>query len=261
MILLNDVLIISTLFPDKTSQVWKIPEQALEPGGAYIKWEFESEDEIMLLAQLKDLLDSKGILVSLLEIKYLPYARQDKSINNNQTFALHSFAGLLNSLKFSTITCLDAHSKVAAEVIDNLTVIDPTREIENAIKHTKPDLLCYPDAGAMDKYTTMSGLPYVYGEKVRDQETGYITSYKLKGDVKGKSVLIVDDICDGGMTFCLLTEQLLDAGATEVNLYVTHGIFSKGLSVLTAAGIKRIFTRRGEARFIEGSHGSMIAYM
>jgi len=59
--------------------------------------------------------------------------------------------------------------------------------------------------------------------------------------------MIVDDICDGGATFILLAKELYAAGAKEVNLFVTHGIFSKGLIPLYEAGIKRIFTQDGEA--------------
>jgi len=59
-------------------------------------------------------------------------------------------------------------------------------------------------------------------------------------------VLIVDDICDGGMTFKLLARDLLAAGAKEVHPYVTHGIFSKGLDTLKESGIGRFFTYKGE---------------
>lgn len=62
-----------------------------------------------------------------------------------------------------------------------------------------------------------------------------------------KNILIVDDICDGGATFMLLTKDLYKRGAKSINLFVTHGIFSKGLKPLKEAGINRIFTAKGEA--------------
>jgi ribose-phosphate pyrophosphokinase len=52
-------------------------------------------------------------------------------------------------------------------------------------------------------------------------------------------VLIVDDLCDGGGTFTAHASVLLAAGATAVDLYVTHGIFSKGLPL---DHIDRVFT-------------------
>ena len=84
------------------------------------------------------------------------------------------------------------------------------------------------------------------GEKVRDQSTGRITHYSINGDVKDKNILIVDDICDGGMTFRILSKSLVDRGSKSNNLYVSHGIFSQGLDVLRNDGINRIFTINGE---------------
>ena len=53
------------------------------------------------------------------------------------------------------------------------------------------------------------------------------------------------------MTFKLLAKDLLAAGAKEVNLFVTHGIFSKGLRTLRNSGINRIFTKDGEASEVQ----------
>ena len=87
----------------------------------------------------------------------------------------------------------------------------------------------------------------MYGEKVRDQLTGNIVRYKIVGEPVGKNVLIIDDICDGGMTFKLLAKDLLAAGAKSVVLFVTHGLFSKGLQTLKDSGIQRIYAQDGEA--------------
>lgn len=37
---------------------------------------------------------------------------------------------------------------------------------------------------------------------------------------------------DGAGTFIPLAEKLKEAGASQVDLYVTHGIFAKGLDIL-----------------------------
>jgi len=71
--------------------------------------------------------------------------------------------------------------------------------------------------------------PHIYGEKVRDQLTGNITSYKVIGDPAGKNVLIVDDICDGGMTFKLLAKDLLARVRRVYRYSLPMGFFSKGL--------------------------------
>lgn len=245
MISLNGVVIKPTLFSDQTSQVWKVPAEAFSAAGASITWDFEQESEFMQLAQLKTLLDKKNIPANLI-MKYLPYARQDKEVSNESTFGLITFSRLLNSLNFKEVVAIDPHSEAPYELIKNFTSINPNVALEVATQLTEADLYCYPDKGAVTKYTKMYYHPYVYGKKIRNQSTGAIESLKLEGDVKGKRVLIVDDICDGGGTFSWMASLLYDSGAKEVNLFVSHGIFSKGLKPLKEAKIERIFTKEGE---------------
>lgn len=261
MIRINDVPVHTTVFPDNTTQVWKLPEEILKSGSRVVVfWDFCHEGEFLQLAQLKALLDSCAIWADL-RIQYLPYARQDKEVSNDTTFALRPFAALLNSLKFDTITCLDPHSPIAEFLIDNCFSLYPIAEMYGALEATESDAICYPDKGAKSKYEALfsSKIHTLYGEKDRDPLTGHINNYSLFGDPKNKRVLIVDDICDGGMTFRLLAAQLLKAGASEVNLFTTHGIFSKGLRCLQEAGISRIFTDRGEVEET-GGHAKNLIY-
>lgn len=257
MIYLNGKPLNITLFPDKTSQVWKLSEFLLKETNWFdIQWQFSHEGEFMQIAQLKMLLD-KYEHRSCLRIKYLPYGRQDKEVGNDATFALRTFAKLLNSLHFEEIIIHDPHSQTAIDLINNSVAVYPIETLLKARDLTDSTLFCYPDKGAVTKYTQVYDYPSIYGEKVRDQATGNITSYKLVGNPKGQNVLIVDDICDGGMTFKLLAKDLLDAGAKEVNLFVTHGIFSKGLGTLKESGIKRIFAQDGEASEYQSTDTTM----
>jgi ribose-phosphate pyrophosphokinase len=259
MIYLNGQPLSVTMFPDNTSQVWKLPENLLPPKtdkliGRYaeVTWTFSSEGEFLQLAQLKDLLDEHEINTSLV-LTYLPYGRQDKEVSNEATFALRTFAKLLNSLNFQGVTIVDPHSKVALDLIENSDAVYPTGEVYHIIKEVEADILCYPDKGARSKYQFIYDFPSMYGEKVRDQSSGQITSYQIVGDPTGKNVLIVDDICDGGATFKLLAKDLLAAGAKSVVLFVTHGIFSKGTRTLFESGIQRVFTKDGEVGARTGS--------
>lgn len=246
MIKLNGVEIKPTIFPDKTSQVWQVDEKAFKRV-SYIVWEFENEAELVHIAQLKDLMDAKG-LVSNIFIPYMPYARQDKEISNSSTFAKQTFLKILNHLNFNTVTFLDEHSEMFNKSYRNKT---PETEIEIAVRESKCTMVCFPDKGAYDRYghySGVNGLPRCSMSKERDQQTGYIQNLFLNElvDINGESVLIIDDICDGGMTFKLTAEKLLTLGAKEVNLYTTHGIYSKGIETLRESGINRIFNRKGE---------------
>jgi len=249
-ITINGIQINVTMFPDKTSQVWKLDESIFHPTlFTGVEWVFENEGEFMHLAQLKDLLDAYKI-PAYLKLPYLPYGRQDKSISNERTFGLQTFASLLNSLNFGQVFITDPHSDFFT-LIKNSVAVYPRHEILETLKLVDADTICYPDDGAARKYLGLYDIGQrgvIYGKKVRDQETGRITSCQFIGEPKDATILIIDDICDGGATFILLAKELLAKGAKQVHLFVTHGIFSKGLNPLWDAGISRIFTKDGEVK-------------
>jgi len=245
MITLNGHRVTPTIFPDKTSQVWKLDKAAICEDGNRVRWEFENEGEFLQLAQLKTFLDLHCKFDTSLELPYLPYARQDKEVTNETTFAFYTFAELLNHLNFSKVFVFDPHNvELTKRLIDRVDITMP--DIGKIVKWAGDATPVYPDAGAAKRYVAITKA--LYCEKVRDQSTGEITGLKVKGKVQKKSYIIIDDICDGGRTFIEVAKKLYAAGAKEVHLYVSHGIFSKGLEPLRDAGIKRIFTRKGEVK-------------
>jgi ribose-phosphate pyrophosphokinase len=251
MITLNGVEVIPTIFPDGTSQVWKLDPKIFRTQLFTIVWCFYSESELMHLAQLKYLLDLHGYVGCVLTLPYLPYGRQDKDVSNEECFALAPFARLLDGMAFDAVEVFDAHSDRLGDMMrTNVVLIEPMEEIQKAIDACNPDLLCFPDSGARGKYQPMfSEYPWIAFDKVRASSTGIIEGSTIllgANSPKGKSILIVDDICDGGATFIKTAEMLYTDNAIEVNLYVSHGLFTKGKQVLRDAGIKRIFTKDGE---------------
>jgi len=247
---LNGINIDVTMFPDNTSQVWKVPEAAFEGKSYNIVWEFSHEGELFHLLQLVQLIRYGHIPRPIkLHMPYLPYGRQDKDLSNDATFALKPFCNLLDTLNLDEITTLDAHSMIAEKWLRNFKNIHPSREISQALRKTNATAIAFPDKGACDRYFGKDetiGHELIIGHKVRDQQSGWIVKYDIEGDPKGRDVLIIDDICDGGMTFKLLAKDLYEQGAASVSLYVTHGIFSKGLRELRKAGIRNIYTKDGE---------------
>lgn len=246
MIKINGTLIEVTMFPDRTSQVWKLPKELFDALEYDVEWEFEHEGEIMHLAQIRDLFRGANMR---LHMTFMPYARQDKRVSNETTFAMLTFANVINSLNFLSVSALDVHNEKECQYqFSNFYNVEPTKYIDLTKKAVKPDIICFPDAGARERYKLTVRHPHIIiAQKVRNQLTGVIESITISGDVKNKSILIIDDICDGGKTFTEVAKVLYGANAREVNLYVTHGIFSKGLRPLEDAGINRIFTKTGEA--------------
>jgi ribose-phosphate pyrophosphokinase len=106
------------------------------------------------------------------------------------------------------------------------------------------EALFFPDEGAMKRYSGNSPLPYAFGLKKRDWETGQILGLELinADAIKGKRVLIVDDICSRGGTFYHSAKALKEAGAASVALYVTHLEETVLLGVLNPELIDRVYT-------------------
>jgi ribose-phosphate pyrophosphokinase len=77
------------------------------------------------------------------------------------------------------------------------------------------------------------GIPLINAWKTRDVATGNISGFGCSPLGEAKKVLIVDDICDGGGTFLGL-KGILPADV-KCDIFVTHGIFSKGTKSLLSA--------------------------
>lgn len=239
-----------TIFSDNTSQVWKVPIVDTKPDKFKITWEFSHEGELFHLAQLVSLIRQARVPVPIhLHMPYLPYGRQDKHISNETTFALRVFARMLKMMNFDKITTIDAHSNVISRMVPFFANIHPSNQISKALRAVEATAIAFPDKGACDRYFGKDetiGHELIIGHKVRNQLTGHIEKYEIEGNPKGRDVLIIDDICDRGMTFRLMTKKLLEQNAKEVNLYVSHGIFPDGICDILDSGISRIFTHKGE---------------
>lgn len=242
----------TTIFPDSTSQVWQIKEQ-FELKNNYIKitflWE-NNEAEILHLCQLVDLirsLDKESYIA--LYAPYLPFARQDKSIYSTNTFSLHTFAKILNTLKLNTVLSYDVHSDVSYKLINNFQSIEPYEFHNYVLGECKPDVVFFPDFGAENRYGSSRFQNTCFAEKHRNYETGEIISYKIVGyeryntvDFKDKKILLVDDLVDAGGTFILAAKELKKLGVKDIALCTSHGLYSKGYSGMIDAGISKFYT-------------------
>nr|WP_318383336.1 ribose-phosphate diphosphokinase [uncultured Enterobacter sp.] len=210
-------------------------------------------NDFMLLAQLVEAVrHATDVVISHLELPWLPYARQDRHMVAGDSFALSVFASLLNTLSFTKVFLLDPHSDAAAAAIHNSIVIAQesgllqSETLRGAIA-AGALMLVAPDAGALKKIHSVAhatgAAEYAILTKQREVATGRLTGFALvAGDVANRDVLIVDDLCDAGGTFIGSAQVLRDAGARSVSLYVTHGVFSKGIENLLNNGITAIYT-------------------
>jgi ribose-phosphate pyrophosphokinase len=175
-----------------------------------------------------------------LVITYVPYARQDRVCNPGEALSIQVMAQLINSMNFDVVLITDPHSDVTPALINNVVVMHQDYLIDFIPAITKrlynnTLALVSPDAGAVKKaqaIATKYCADLIYASKKRNVLTGELTGFSYEGNVEGKDLLIVDDICDGGGTFLGLSSVLKRGGANTVSLFVTHGIFSKGIDTL-----------------------------
>jgi ribose-phosphate pyrophosphokinase len=257
----NGFVIKPTIFPDGTSQVWKLPEGLLSNNYVAITWYFEAERELLDVFSIRALFPSAKEIV--LYMPYLPYARQDKDIDNNQTFSLMVFATLINTMGFHQVAAVDVHNpELCKKIFHNFVSYDVTIVQENLVGVLQPDCIVFPDAGAAKRYSAVAlGKKKVVYTKKRDPVTGDIFSHELDEEslevyrelpLHDVKFLIIDDICDGGATFINIANNInLQFVNPKISLFVTHGIFSKGMKPLEDAGITA-YTTNSLLKNVEG---------
>lgn len=167
-------------------------------------------NDFMLLAQLVEAVRHQtDVLVSHLDLPWLPWARQDRHMVSGDSFALKVFASQLNTLKFDKVNVLDPHSDAAAAAIDNFVAI--------------PQEVCLMQSASLSRLFQQNALMLVA------PDAGSLKKIDAVARVAGVE------------QYAILSKKR-DAGARSVSLYVTHGIFSKGVDHLFANGIDAIYT-------------------
>jgi ribose-phosphate pyrophosphokinase len=209
----------------------------------------QSSSDLMKLFMLHNAVRLKGAETVDLVLPYVPYARQDRACAEGDAFSLKVFGNLLNSVGFDSVCVVDPHSDVTPAVIDNcrvisqMDIISKSDVLTNLLLNTT---IISPDAGSNKKMHSLSNYTskeFIRADKLRDVFTGDIKETVVYCDnLGGNNVTIVDDICDGGRTFIELAKALKHKNCGEVNLFITHGIFSKGVENLYNNYIDKIYT-------------------
>lgn len=215
-----------TAFPDGTKLLKFDPRR----DEYTITWLYDSDDELFQLIALTKHLKNRGCKVWL-NLPYVPNARMDRVKNQNEVFTLKAFADTINWLGFEEVRISNPHSTVSEALFDRVYVDFECvyRDVKYILETSlnKIDVLYFPDEGACKRYSDLLKgfeLSIAFGIKKRDWKTGKIEGIELAGydEVKGKNVLMVDDICAYGGTFYYSACKLKDLGANEISCYVTH---------------------------------------
>jgi ribose-phosphate pyrophosphokinase len=95
--------------------------------------------------------------------------------------------------------------------------------------HSREDLVVVtPDVGGVVRARDIArrlDADLVIVDKRRER-AGVSTVVNIIGDVAGRRCVLIDDIVDTAGTLCNAASALIDAGASSVYAYVTHGVLS-----------------------------------
>lgn len=248
MIKLNGTPVEINKFPDGTLLM---KQEYSEAQLDVIDWRFQNNEELIALYFLTNHLRDSGAKNIELKMWYIPNARQDRVKKSEDIFTLKYFAKFINSLKFNKVRVLDPHSSVSRALFDNLHEGKPEfliAEVYDRVSEvvgSEDTIMFYPDEGAMKRYSGMISKPYAFGIKERDWSSGQIKGLSVFGEdiVKGRNVLIVDDISSRGGTFYHSAKKLKELGAERIFLFVSHceNTILEG-EVLTSGLIERVYT-------------------
>ena len=193
-----------------------------------------ANDNLMELLIMSDALRRSSADRITAVIPYFGYARQDRRTKARTPISAKLVANLLTESGVDRILTLDLH---AAQIqgffdipVDNLYASPVfALDILHHFKGKMNDVMVVsPDVGGVARARELAKrieAPLSIVDK-RREKAGEIAGMTVIGDVSGKKCIIVDDICDTAGTLCKAAEVLMEAGATEVHAYITHGVLS-----------------------------------
>jgi len=164
-------------------------------------------------------------------IPYYGYARQDRKDQPRVPITSKLVANLITVAKADRVLTMDLHVDQIHGFfdikIDHLFATSIIIEYFKK-KNLKDLVVLSPDVGGLRRaraYARRLGIPLAFVDKRRPvaDEAEIIN---IVGKIKGKQILIVDDMIDTGGTLLIATNTLLKKGATAVYASCTHAVFS-----------------------------------
>ena len=179
-------------------------------------------------------------------IPCFPYARQDKKDKSRTPISGKLLADMLQVAGVNHVITMDLHAPQIQGFfdipVDNLYALPAVVTwIRKNVTDLKSCTIVAPDVGGVKRATSVAeelgvDIAVIHKERKRANE---VSSMTLIGEVRGKTVIIVDDMADTCGTICCAADRLLDAGASKVLAICTHGVLSgKALDNINKSNIE-----------------------
>jgi ribose-phosphate pyrophosphokinase len=187
-------------------------------------------------------------------VPYLAYGRKDRRTKPGDPVTTRYLAQLMEAIGIDALVTLEAHNVAALQNAFRI----PTLHLEVgevfadralALAGADPAVVVSPDPGGVKRAQLFRELlerrgarsfGAAYLEKRRS--AGVVSGSLLAGDVKGATVLLIDDLISTGGTLQRAAETCLQQGARRVVAFAAHGLFNAGADAALAGGpIERVF--------------------
>jgi ribose-phosphate pyrophosphokinase len=181
-------------------------------------------------------------------IPYYGYARQDRKDQPRVSLAAKLVANLITTAGADRVLTMDLH---AAQIqgffdipVDHLYAMPVFMEFFEGFDLREFTVVA-PDLGSVKMaraYANRLEVPLAIVEKRRPQANATeVLNVIGMNEVRGRNLLIIDDMIDTGSTLIRAAEKLKEAGAKEIYACATHGVLSgDALDRLETSAISKV---------------------
>ncbi len=201
--------------------------------------------ELLLLIQAAKLASAKRITAV---IPWFPYSRQDRKAKPREPISARLVADMLQLAGVDRVLTMDLHAGQIQGFfsipVDHMTALQLFATHFRDLGLTGDGVVSVaPDAGRAKhavRFGEMIEASFAIMHKTRpEQERADVT--EVTGRVRDKVAIVGDDAVMTGGTLIAGAKALKEHGATEVNVYVTHALFSdEALEAIGKSDINRI---------------------
>ncbi|MBK6837541.1 MAG: ribose-phosphate pyrophosphokinase [Bacteroidetes bacterium] len=164
-------------------------------------------------------------------IPYFGFARSDRKDKPRVAIASKLVANLLSAAGVTRVITMDLHAPQIQGFFDiPVDHLEPSSLFVPYIESLQlPNLtIAAPDMGGVNRargYAKYFNAEMVICDKHR-KKANEIETMTVIGDVEGRDIILVDDICDTAGTLTKAAEMLFDKGASSVRAFCTHPVLS-----------------------------------
>ncbi len=206
-------------------------------GGAAVVQSFSQPVDAHLIefCLLCDALSRAGYTEIIGVIPWLGYSKQDKVFLPGEPLSAQVVAQILQTTKIKKLITFDLHKSEIIRFFDIPVVELSARPLFfEYLRHkiTDKTVVVAPDAGAVKAstaYASELNVPMASIDKRRDLKTGKVEVISLSGSVKGREVIMIDDMIVTGSTLMETVKALKQAGAISVSFAATHHLWVPGV--------------------------------